>query len=187
MIETDYFSTFQKYERAHLFIQSTINGLSDKELHDQLTTLVSKDQKQHEDISIGLVYMILTDPSTAQKTYRDLTLVSRDGLLMVTNLLTHLVLEKFNKLQDLSRRQYLWLLKELVKNQVPNVDSIMWNTLRQIVGGDVSPKNIGLIEGLLDIFIENRVWLEKYPMIVGAVSYTFVRYVINIHSSVQMK
>lgn len=136
---------------------------------------MSKDHKQHEDISVGLLYIILTEPLAAQKTYRDLTLISRDGLLMVTNLVTHLVQEKFSKMQEIARRQYLWLLKELVKNQVPNVDGMMWNTLRQAVGGDVSPKNLGLVEGLLDIFIEHRPWLEKFPMIVGVVAYTFVR------------
>lgn len=124
---------------------------------------------------MGLIYTILTDPSLAQKTYRDLTLITHDGLTFVTTNLSILVAEKYLKFSDIARKQLLWLIREFVKNVVPNVDGIVWNILRQASGGDVSPKNISLIEGLLDILIEHRVWLEKHPFLIGAVVYTYVR------------
>lgn len=149
-------------------------GLSDKELHDLLSGFVCK-EKQHEDISVGLLYQILVDPTLAPKAYRDLTLLTRDGLVFVTTNLSMLVADKYPKFTDCARKQFLWLLKELVKNQVLNVDNIVWNIMRQASGGDVSPKNISLIEGLLDIFIEHRSWLDKFPVIIGGVVYTYVR------------
>lgn len=156
-------------------------GLSDKELHDLLSGVVCK-EKQHEDISVGLIYQILTDPQLAPKTYRDLTLLTRDGLAFVTTNLSMLIAERYQKFTDVARRQLLWMLRELVKNQVLNVDNIVWNILRQAVGGDVSPKNISLIEGLLDILIEHRGWLEKFQFLIGAVVYTYVR-LIEDHNS----
>lgn len=121
------------------------------------------------------MYQILVDPTLAPKAYRDLTLLTRDGLLFVTNNLSMLVADKYQKFTDIGRKQFLWLLKELMKNQVLNVDNIVWNIMRQASGGDVSQKNINLIEGLLDIFIEHRLWLEKFPLIIGGVVYTYVR------------
>lgn len=151
----------------------TINGLNDKDLHDLLTTLVSKDK--HEEITLGLLYIILTDIQQAQKTYRDLMLIARDGLASVTNSIVQLIVEKYQKLTETSKKQLLWLLREFIKNQVPNIDNIVWNLLRQATGGDVSPRNIALIDGLVDIFIEHRAWIERSPFMVMTISYTFTR------------
>ncbi|XP_052889487.1 integrator complex subunit 3 homolog isoform X2 [Anopheles moucheti] len=164
----------EKYMRAYRSFEETTAGLSDKDFHDLLSSLVSK-EKQHEEISLALVYIILTDPNGAPKMYRDLTLLTRDGLGFVTANLAMLVAEKYHKLTDVGRKQLLWLLRELIKNQVLNVDNLAWNILRQASGGDISPKNIALIEGLLDIFTEHRAWLEKDQFLIGTVAYTFVR------------
>lgn len=155
--------------------------MNDKELHDLLSGRVCKD-KQHEEISMGLIYQILVDPPLAPKAYRDLTLLTRDGLTFVTTNLSMLVADKYQKFTDVARKQILWMLKELVKNQVLNVDNIVWNILRQASGGDISQKNLNLIEGLLDILIEYRPWLEKFSFLVGAVVYTYVR-LIEDHNS----
>lgn len=170
----------QKYERAHQNLQKITAGLSDKDMHDVLSGLVCK-EKQHEDISIGLIYQILTEPAQALKGYRDLTLLTRDGLTFVTNNLSILIAERYFKFTEVARRQTLWILRELVKNQVMHVDNILWNILRQAAGGDVSPRNLMLVEGLLDILIEHRVWLEKHPFLVGAVVYTYVRLIEDHH------
>lgn len=171
----------QKYERAYQHIQQITTGLNDKEYHDLLNGLICK-EKNHEDISIALIYQILTDPNAAAKTYRDLTLLTRDGLTFVTNGLSALIVEKYTRFTDVAKRQLLWLLHELVKNQVLNVDTIVWNVLRQASGGDVSPKNLALIDGLLDILIEHRLWLEKFPILVGGVVYSFVRLIEDHYS-----
>lgn len=52
--------------------------------------------------------------------------------------------------------QILWFSKELVKNNMNGADSVCHSLIRQIAGGDVSPKNIWLAEAVLDIFVENR-------------------------------
>uniref|UniRef100_A0A1B0CHZ5 SOSS complex subunit A homolog n=1 Tax=Lutzomyia longipalpis TaxID=7200 RepID=A0A1B0CHZ5_LUTLO len=164
----------ERLERAHQSFVPMTAGLSDKELHDLLATTMAKD-KQHEDISLGMVYTILTEPQQAAKTYRDLTLLSRDGLAFTTTNVCMLVADKYTKMTDIARKQLLWLVREFVKNAVLNVDQIVWNMLRQASGGDASPRNILLVEGLLDIFVDHRQWLEKTPFLVGTVVYTYVR------------
>ncbi|XP_037957894.1 integrator complex subunit 3 homolog isoform X2 [Teleopsis dalmanni] len=164
----------ERFDRAHTNIQQQINGLSDKEMHDILSQLVCK-ERQHEEISIGFLGIMLTDPPKAQKTYRDMTLIARDGMNALVTHLTMLIAEKYSKLTEVARRQMIWLLRELVKHQVLNIENIIWNCLRQAGGGDNSPKNLLWVEGLLDIFIDHRSWLESQPFLVQAVAYTYVR------------
>ncbi|XP_030386762.1 integrator complex subunit 3 homolog isoform X2 [Scaptodrosophila lebanonensis] len=164
----------EKFERSYLSLQQQIAGLSDKEMHDMLSQLVCKD-KQHEEISIGFLYIMLTEPSIAPKTYRDITLVCRDGINVIVANLTLLVVEKYAKLSEIARRQLIWVLREFVKHQVLSVENVIWNCLRQAGGGDVSHKNLFLVESLLDIFIEYRSWLETNPFLVQSVVYSYVR------------
>ncbi|XP_055295338.1 integrator complex subunit 3 homolog [Sitodiplosis mosellana] len=172
----------EKYERSYQHIQQLTANLNDKEYHDLLSNLISKNEKNHEEVSIALIYQILTDPNAAAKAYRDLTLLTRDGLTFVTNSLSMLIADKYTKFSDVARRQMLWLLRELIKNQVLNVDSIVWNVLRQAGAGDLSPKNLALIDGLLDILIEHRQWLDKHGFLISAVVYTYVRLIEDHHS-----
>ncbi|KAH8272175.1 hypothetical protein KR018_005668 [Drosophila ironensis] len=164
----------EKFERSYIHLQQQVAGLSDKDMHDMLSQLACKD-KQHEEISIGFLYIILTDPAMAQKTYRDITLVSRDGMNVIVANLTVLVAEKYAKLTDVARRQLIWVLREFVKHQVLSVENVIWNCLRQAGGGDASHRNLFLVESLLDIFIEYRTWLEGNPFLVQSAVYSYVR------------
>lgn len=164
----------EKYEKAFRAYEEVLTGVNEKELHELLSGSVCK-EKQHEEISLALMYLILTDPNAAAKAYSDLTLLAHDGLAFVINNLAMLVAEKYQRLNDVPRKQLLWFLRELIRNQVLNVDNLVWNILRQASGGDISPKNIALVDGLLDIFIEHRSWLEKDQFLIGTVIYTFLR------------
>lgn len=156
-------------------------NLNDKEYHDLLNGLVCK-EKNHEEVSIALIFQILTDPTTAIKAYRDLTLITRDGLGFVTNNLAMLIADKYTKFTDTARRQLMWMLRELIKNQVLNVDTIVWNVLRQVGGGDVSPKNLALMDAIIDILSDHRLWLDKHSVLVGSVVYSVVRIIEDHHN-----
>lgn len=164
----------QKLERSYNFLTSLINGLSDKEAHDALNNSVCK-EKNYEEVSLGLLVVILTEPPNAAKSYRDLTLITRDSFGLVLGQLTQLIVERFLRFQDVVRVQLLWLVRELIRNAVLNVDNLCWTLLRHAAGGDISPRNINLIESLLDIFIEYKTWLEKSPMLIATVVYTYLR------------
>ncbi|KAL4704469.1 hypothetical protein ACJJTC_019568 [Scirpophaga incertulas] len=172
----------ERYEKAYTYVQSLVADCSEKETHDALNNAVCKN---HEEVSLGLLMSILTEPHNATKSYRDLTLVTRDGFTCVLNNLSNLILEKYLKFQDTTRSQLLWLLKEMIRNAVSGVDSVCWNLMRYASGGDISPKNIVLVESLLDIFIENRVWLDKFPVLICMVVYTYLR-LIEDHNIAQL-
>ncbi|XP_075226448.1 integrator complex subunit 3 isoform X2 [Lycorma delicatula] len=172
-----------KYERGYQHLQILITGSSEKEAHDALNNDVCKDKTHEELVSMGLLTVILTEPHNAAKSYRDLTLVTRDGLQMVLANLSQLVLERWLKLTERCQSQLLWLLRELVRNAVAGVETLAWNLMRLAAGGDISARNIMLIESLLDIYQENRIWLEKYPLLLASVVYTYLR-LIEDHGSV---
>lgn len=48
-------------------VQNLITDLSEKEAHDALTSAVCKDAKTHEDVCVGLIYVILTDQQNAAR------------------------------------------------------------------------------------------------------------------------
>lgn len=126
-------------------------------------------------MSFGLLVTILTEPNNAPKCYRDLTLVTRDGFGLIVTNLSQLILERYLRFNDIAKTQVVWLLREMIKNAVTNVDNLCWNLLRHAAGGDVSPRNITLIESLLDVFIDFRNWLDKFPLLIASVVYTYLR------------
>lgn len=67
----------------------------------------------------------------------------------------------------------------MMKNSINGTDGVVYNLMRQIAGGDVTPKNIWLAEHLLDTFIENRLWLEKNQFLVASVVYTYLRLIVD--------
>ncbi|XP_032668419.1 integrator complex subunit 3 isoform X3 [Odontomachus brunneus] len=164
----------EKFERCYSVLQNLTTGLSEKEAHDTLNNAVCKD-KTHEEVSLGLLVVILTDPQNAAKSYRDLTLITRDGLSIVLIHLNQLVLERYLRLNDVTRSQLLWLLREMIRTSVTNVDTLCLSLLRHAAGGDISPRNLFLVDALLDIFQENRSWLDKFPFVVASVVYTYLR------------
>lgn len=50
----------------------------------------------------------------------------------------------------------MWLVREMVRNNIAGVDNLCWNLMRNAAGGDISPTNITLIEYLLDLYQDHR-------------------------------
>ncbi|PIK34510.1 putative integrator complex subunit 3 [Apostichopus japonicus] len=124
----------EKMESGFEAYSKIINGLSEREAHDALTATVSRNMQQYEEITMGLMYVILTDPALASKAYRDLTFISRDGLALVWNRFSQMINERFAKMSDTTRKQVLWFAKEMVKNSVSGVDNVISATVKQVAG-----------------------------------------------------
>ncbi|KAK3595164.1 hypothetical protein CHS0354_002764 [Potamilus streckersoni] len=169
----------ERLERCFSIVFGLTNGLSEREANNELNTHVCKGAPQHEEIQLGLLNSILTDPPSASKSYRDMNLTSRDGLTTVLTKINQIIFEKWLRLQDTSRQQMIWFIRELVKNSILGTDSVVHNMMRQIAGGDITPKNIWLAENILDILTENKVWLEKYPALLATAVYTYLRIIID--------
>ncbi len=55
------------------------------------------------------------------------------------------------------------------------MDVMCWNLMRQIAGGDISNRNLWLAENMLELYVENRTWLDKLPILIASVIFTFLR------------
>ncbi|KAL9987150.1 hypothetical protein ACROYT_G001407 [Oculina patagonica] len=165
----------ERLEKCHSILTAVISNLSENEAHDALNQLVCKGPQQHEEASLGLLYVILVEPSAAAKAYRDLTCITRDGLSLIITRLIGVVTDKLSKLLDGVRAQVLWLSCELIKSSVPGMEGLCQALLRQISGGDNSPSNVWLAENVLGLLNSNRAWLEKNPMLLATAVYTFIR------------
>lgn len=65
--------------------------------------------------------------------------------------------------------------RELVRAGANNMDVMCWNLMRQIAGGDISNRNLWLAENMLELYVENRTWLDKLPILIASVIFTFLR------------
>ncbi|XP_023239440.1 integrator complex subunit 3 isoform X1 [Centruroides vittatus] len=169
----------EKYEKCYTTLQSLITGVSEKEAHDALNASVCKASQNHEEVSLGLLVALLTEPPNASRYYRDLTYITRDGLSLVQQNVSHIISEKYSKLQETCRTQLIWMIKEMIKNSVAGVDQLCFILLRQIAGGDISHKNIWLAESMLDMFVENRAWVERNPVLLATIVYTYLRLIVD--------
>ncbi|XP_076443477.1 integrator complex subunit 3-like [Babylonia areolata] len=172
----------ERLERGNNIYTNITKGLSDREAHDQLNAFVSKGPGQHKDIQYGLLYNILAEPVLALKSFQDMMLVSRDGLNTVVTFVINVISAKWLRFCETPKAQSVWLTRELVKQNVKDADELYLLLLRQVVGGDLSSRNIWLAESMLDMFLENRSWLEKSfspRELVPSVVYTYLRLIID--------
>lgn len=62
------------------------------------------------------------------------------------------LVEKYQKLQDRPRERFLILIGELIKTSVHETENLCIALLRYITSGDVSQKNLWLMNTLLTLF-----------------------------------
>ncbi|KAJ7307288.1 hypothetical protein JRQ81_009293, partial [Phrynocephalus forsythii] len=173
----------ERLERCMTTVTSLTGGVSEREANDALNAHVCKGSPQHEEICLGLFTIILTEPAQAQKSYRDLALVSQDGMSTVLTKMNQILMEKYLKLQDTCRTQMVWLLREMVRSGVLGSDGICMTFMKQIAGGDVTAKNIWLAENILDMLTEQREWVLKSAMLIAMSVYTYLRLIVDHHGA----
>ncbi|XP_060915153.1 integrator complex subunit 3 [Labrus mixtus] len=169
----------EKLERCVGIVQALTNGLSEREANDALTANVCKGQQQHEEVCLGLFTLVLTEPTQAQRCYRDLTLLSRDGMNLILVKINQILMEKFLKLQDVPRTQLVWLVRELVKSGVMGTDGVVMTLQKQIAGGDISTKNLWLAESVMEILLDQKEWVLKSGMLIAMSVYTYLRLIVD--------
>uniref|UniRef100_A0A8C7BBY5 Integrator complex subunit 3 n=1 Tax=Neovison vison TaxID=452646 RepID=A0A8C7BBY5_NEOVI len=184
-----------RLERCMSIVTSMTAGVSEREANDALNAHVCKGPPQHEEVCLGLFTLVLTEPAQDagdsgvcwRNCYRDLALVSRDGMNIVLNKINQILMEKYLKLQDTCRTQLVWLVRELVKSGVLGADGVCMTFMKQIAGGDVTAKNIWLAESVLDILTEQREWVLKSGILIAMAVYTYLRLIVDHHGTAQLQ
>jgi len=173
----------EKLEKCYNVILSLMNNATDRENTDALHSHVAKGNVQHDEVQMGLLYAILAEPKMQVKSFQHLTHVARDGLTCLLTKINQIVYEKWLKLLDTTKTQMIWLCRELVKANAQGADSVCLGMLRQIVGGDISQKNVWLAEMMLDLFSDHRAFLTKnVSSLLPTVIYTYLRIIVD-HST----
>lgn len=93
-------------------------------------------------------------------------LTTRDGPIQLPLFINQILMEHYNRLSDESQKSLLIICKELLRNHFPNIENIFYNLIRNIVSGDISAKNLHLLENILDILIDNiSSYEDNIPML----------------------
>ncbi|NWI66159.1 INT3 protein, partial [Todus mexicanus] len=120
--------------------------------------------------------------------YRDLALVSRDGMNIVLNKINHILMEKYLKLQDTCRTQLVWLLRELVKSGVLGADGVCMTFMKQIAG-DPCVTCSGCHRFFSAEFFSFicREWVLKSSLLIAMAVYTYLRLIVDHHGTAQLQ
>lgn len=167
-----------KTHRTYHVLKQMIANKSVKECHDAYVKYIAiNNQHNMEELTMGFLVAILVEQDGQQnKYYRDLVSISKDGLSLFSTYLNIIILERINKLREHSLKQIFWIEHQLMKANTVTAETICSNLIRQTAGGDISPRNLCLVETLLDLLIENRNWLiNSTSFMVPTIIYTFMR------------
>ncbi len=169
----------ENLEKCRKTVNDLTKDLSEKQAHDALSAAVSKGSQMHEEVCLGLLHIILTEVNSAHNAFRDLHLVSRDSMVLIVNKLLQLISEKYIRLMDGVKTQIMWLTSQFVGSTIGGADAICHALLKQAAGGDLHANNIWLAESLLNLFTQNRNWLEKFPQLLSVVLYSYLRLIVD--------
>lgn len=167
----------ENLEKCRKIVNDLTKDLSEKQAHDALSAAVSKGS--NEEVCLGLLHIILTELNSAHNAFRDLNLVSRDSMVLIVNKLLQLISERYIRLIDPVKTQIMWLTSQFVVSNIGGADAICHALLKQVAGGDLHATNIWLAESLLNLFTQNRNWLQKFPQLLSVVLYSFLRLIVD--------
>jgi len=167
-----------KTQKSYQNLKQLISGKTAKECHEiYMKHVATNPQLNTEELTMGLLVAILVEQDGLQnKYYRDVVTLSKDSLNLFSNCLNRIIIERLSKLREHSVKQILWIANQLMKANINSAEYVCSNLIRQIAGGDLSTKNLWLIENLLELFNENRSWLiNSTTFMVPTIIYTFMR------------
>ncbi|EGG17458.1 integrator complex subunit 3 [Cavenderia fasciculata] len=156
-------------------IEQVLNNGTDNDIHIFLMERVSESNERHVDVTIAILYGILVGTSNYAALFKYITLVTKDSLTIFCAHLKRLVIEKYHKMADLPRTQVLWILNELIVSNHHDAEAICALLMRQMFGGNITTRNIQLINSVLTLLNNNKQWLISKPSLIPTVLYTFLR------------
>jgi len=80
----------------------------------------------------------------------------RDDWDFCVGQLKRIALDKFHKLMEPCKKQFMWVLQELIRARAKNLDGVFSGLLRHVASGDYTPKNTQLAASLLKMLQDNK-------------------------------
>ena len=209
------------FAKLQNLISPTQSNQPDNALTNELQQYSNQSKANADEVLLALLYSILTDPVNSNRSLRNIILCNNNFSFSSTgqqesggvgggsslyatlvSTLMSIISDTYIKMQDVSRKQLLWLLKELTKSRVNQFERLLLQMLRNIQSGCLSEKNIWLAESLLDIFYEKsasgqmasggsgtsseqtlggNLWICAYNELITQSVYTYLR-IISDHA-----
>lgn len=172
----------ERTQRTYQNLKQLIAGKAAKDSHEiYLKYIATNPQHNMEELTMGLLVAILTDQEGQHsRYYRDVVTVSKDSLNLFSTYMNIIIIERLTKLKDHSIKQIFWTAHQLMKANIATAENICSNLIRQTASGDLSPRNMRLVESLLDLLVENRSWIiSSTSFMVPTIIYTFLRLILD--------
>lgn len=171
-------------------------GENDERLAQQaLFTHICIGPQNKTDVQLGLAAAIIANSSAfpATRAFNILCQTSSDAIKpLVDSIFVHLIQTKWTLLVDAARAQILWVFRELVRlavssgagqsaeklvSSVTNTgsDVLFFALSRQVLPGDVSPRNLFVHESLLDVLLAHREFIYSIPFMLATAVYFYLR------------
>lgn len=124
----------------------------------------------------AILYGVLCEPHCANVHMKHLHAKVTDGYSFFTLILTKVATDLYPKLVTSAKVQLIWVSSQMVSVSAIGVDGLFVALLRQIVGNDVSERNMWLCTELIGLFVSK--WdtlLEEEPLVLTSALYVFLR------------
>jgi len=171
----------EKTKQCYNTVKQMISGKSPKECHDIYQQFIALNPQQNTDtLTVGLLIAILVEQNGQSDFYRDIVMFSKDNLALFSHYLNMIIIERITRISHHSVKQIFWLANQLIKGGTLAAENTCSNLVRQTAKGDTSPRNLFMVENLLDLLIENRSWLINSGSFVGpTVVYNVTRLIMD--------
>jgi len=191
------------WSQAYATLMQTMGNATEKEINNILVDKASQSMELHSDLTMGILYAVITltlnsnsnsnnnnfgaeeaSPSEIQqseKYFQYLHFIVRDNFAFCVSQLKQMLQERYVNLLDPCRSQLLWLIGKFVSLNVPDLDTLVVLQIRQVAGGDISNKNMALVQGVLTLMENHKKWLYSNQLLIPVTVYTFIR-LITDHS-----
>jgi integrator complex subunit 3 len=139
-------------------------------------SLTIPDQQEYAQLNKAILYGVLCEPHFAKIHIKHLHAIVTDGYGLFVRLLVKVGHELYGKIVESTRKQLVWVAKEMIDVLAVGVDGLLVCLLRQIVGGDFCEGNLWLCFELVSIFLAK--WdclLEEEPLVLTSALYTYLR------------
>jgi hypothetical protein len=114
-------------------LESSLSGV-ESEVNANLQAKVSSSGRAYAEVSLALLYGVLTDIKRTPMFMKQLVMISRDGYALCMKELQRLVSELFPRFGDIVRAQLLWLTREFIALDAIDVEGLCYALLRQVCG-----------------------------------------------------
>ncbi|CAG9534506.1 unnamed protein product [Cercopithifilaria johnstoni] len=174
----------EKLENGFSMVQNRTSGLPEKESYDVLLQMAGE-TKVFESITGGLLYGLLTEPQNAQKYFSLMSLLARDGWFCALCNVNMILFELYPRMRSEVREQIVYFFREAIKSNVPKIDNVLINYLRNANDGSDLKETCALLSAVAGMLNDHHAWLSELKpkaSLIPVTLLTFTRFICDFNS-----